>query len=271
MERKYTVGEVSRITGVSKDTLRFYDKIDLFKPKYVDLGNGYRYYTYDQFWRIDAITCLRRLNISIGKIKDILSSRNNDMVMELMKEHQKEALYLSEYYLHVAEDIDWYATQHAQIHEAGKGSDVQVRYLPERKVIYGANVEDAKAYHLKLQENCRAATEHHNSFRRKYGFVLDASWIKQDGFVKTAEYIEFFDDRINESVDPAYVMTLPFGKYACCVVNVVNDRTDFSVLKDWMEENKVTGKFVIADEIGLQLFEYLDYGYPCEVKVLLEY
>ncbi len=45
-----------------------------------------------------------------------------------MKEHQKEALYLSEYYLHVAEDIDWYATQHAQIHEAGKGSDVQVRY-----------------------------------------------------------------------------------------------------------------------------------------------
>ena len=55
------------------------------------------------------------------------------------------------------------------------------------------------------------------------------------------------------------------------MVNVVNDRTDFSVLKDWMEENKVTGKFVIADEIGLQLFEYLDYGYPCEVKVLLEY
>ena len=74
--------------------------------------------------------------------------------MELMKEHQKEALYLSEYYLHVAEDIDWYATQHAQIHEAGKGSDVQVRYLPERKVIYGANVEDAKAYPLKLQERC---------------------------------------------------------------------------------------------------------------------
>ncbi len=32
MERKYTV-EGSRITGVSKDTLRFYDKIDLFKPK----------------------------------------------------------------------------------------------------------------------------------------------------------------------------------------------------------------------------------------------
>lgn len=271
MERKYTVGEVSGITGVTRDTLRFYDKIDLFKPKYVDPQNGYRYYTYDQFWRIDAITCLRRLNISIGKIKDILSSRDNDMVVELMKDYQKEALYLSEYYQHVAEDIDWYAKQHAQIRHARNGSDVLVKYLPERRVIYGANSEDTRAYHLKLQENCRAAIEHHNSFRRKYGFVLDASRIVQDGFVKTAEYIEFFDDRINKSIDPSYVMTLPFGKYACCVMNVVNDRADFSVLRSWMEENGVTAKFVIADEIGLQLFEYLDCGYPCEVKVLLEY
>lgn len=48
-EKRYTIGEVSRITGVSKDTLRFYDKIDLFKPSFVDPQNGYRYYTYDQF------------------------------------------------------------------------------------------------------------------------------------------------------------------------------------------------------------------------------
>ena len=55
MERKYTVGEVSRITGVSKDTLRFYDKIDLFKPKYVDPGNGYRYYIHRKDQRCHVV------------------------------------------------------------------------------------------------------------------------------------------------------------------------------------------------------------------------
>lgn len=30
-EKKYLVGKVSRITGISKDTLRFYDKINLIR------------------------------------------------------------------------------------------------------------------------------------------------------------------------------------------------------------------------------------------------
>ncbi len=30
-EEYYQIGEVSRITGISKDTLRFYDKINLIR------------------------------------------------------------------------------------------------------------------------------------------------------------------------------------------------------------------------------------------------
>ena len=33
--KKYLLGEVSEITGIHKDTLRFYDKIGLLKPRYV--------------------------------------------------------------------------------------------------------------------------------------------------------------------------------------------------------------------------------------------
>ena len=61
-ERRYLIGEVSKIMGISKDTLRFWDKIGLLKPKYVDPENCYRYYTYDQFWSMDIIMCCRSLN-----------------------------------------------------------------------------------------------------------------------------------------------------------------------------------------------------------------
>ena len=53
-KKGYLVGEVSKITGISKQTLRFYDKIGLLKPKHVDSDNHYRYDTPDQFWRIDT-------------------------------------------------------------------------------------------------------------------------------------------------------------------------------------------------------------------------
>ncbi len=75
-ERKYLVDTVSKITGISKDTLRFGDKIGLLKPKCVDPNNNYRYYIYDQFWSIDIITFCRSLNIPIEKIRSIMESND---------------------------------------------------------------------------------------------------------------------------------------------------------------------------------------------------
>lgn len=110
-ERRYLIGEVSKITGISKDTLRFWDKIGLLKPKYVDPENSYRYYTYDQFWSMDIVMCCRSLNIPIDKIRTILASSSNDRVLELLLEQRKEAEQLSRYYKQVVEDISWYAGQ----------------------------------------------------------------------------------------------------------------------------------------------------------------
>lgn len=39
----YRIGEVSRVTGISKDTLHFYNKIGLLVPDYIDPDNQYRY------------------------------------------------------------------------------------------------------------------------------------------------------------------------------------------------------------------------------------
>lgn len=267
-EKRYTVGEVSKITGVSKDTLRFYDKIDLFKPSFVDENNGYRYYTYDQFWKIDIIVCCRKLNISTQKIREILSSEDNDIVVKLMKEHQKEALDLSNYFKHVAEDIEWYVKQHSQICQAELHSAVKVKKLPKKTVIYGKNTQDARAYHLKLQEICRDAIHHNDSIRRNYGFILDYNQISQNKFVKQGEYIELPESAL-AYVDTEYVVTLPEGYYACYMTHVVQDSADFTVLLQWLQEHKIKPQFVVADEVGLQLFEYLEHGYPCEVKVFL--
>lgn len=41
-EGYYRIGEVSKITGISKDTLHFYNKIGLVVPDYTDPENQYR-------------------------------------------------------------------------------------------------------------------------------------------------------------------------------------------------------------------------------------
>lgn len=268
-EKKYTIGEVSKITGISKDTLRFYDKIDLLKPKFVDSDNHYRYYTYDQFWSIDIISCCRSLNIPIEKIRNILSSNDNEKVLELFLEQKEEALRLSHYYQKVVEDIDWYSKKHEQIQNAYSKTSIEVKYFPERLVLYGKNSAETHAYHLKLQELCREAVNHKNTIRRNYGFVLDETLVSFNQFVKLGEYV-LFDDDILDQVNPKYLTLLPAGEYACCILKVKDGQADFSPLLNWIIGNDRKFSLVLADEIGIQLFEYQKKEYLCSVKILLE-
>ena len=57
----YRIGEVSRVTGISKDTLHFYNKIGLLAPDHIDPDNQYRYYSLRNLWQLDIITTCRKL------------------------------------------------------------------------------------------------------------------------------------------------------------------------------------------------------------------
>lgn len=109
MEHAYfRIGEVSQFTGVSKDTLHFYNKIGLLVPDYTDPDNQYRYYSLKNLWQLDIITTCRKLDIPLETIRKILSMKDNRQITKLLMEYRREAIRLSEYYRRVAEDILWY-------------------------------------------------------------------------------------------------------------------------------------------------------------------
>lgn len=47
MERYFSISEMASIHGVSRQTLIYYDKIELFQPVHID-ENGYRFYAAEQ-------------------------------------------------------------------------------------------------------------------------------------------------------------------------------------------------------------------------------
>ncbi len=74
MKEKYTIGETAVLLGVSTQTLRYYDKIGLLPPKYIDEETGYRFYSYNQFHYIDKIKYLQGFGLSLEEIKVIIKS-----------------------------------------------------------------------------------------------------------------------------------------------------------------------------------------------------
>lgn len=87
--KKYTIGQMSKLHRISIDTLRFYDKINLFKPKFVNNESHYRYYTADQFLKLERIKYFRKLNFSIDEIKEVIDFNNVELLKDKLSEGKK--------------------------------------------------------------------------------------------------------------------------------------------------------------------------------------
>lgn len=82
---EYTVSKLARLSGVSARTLRYYDEIDLLKPKRVNT-NGYRIYGADEVDLLQQILFYRELDLSLDEIKELLDANNFD-VKEALRSH----------------------------------------------------------------------------------------------------------------------------------------------------------------------------------------
>lgn len=83
----FNISETSKITGLSIDTLRYYDKIGLIESK-KNPNNRYRYYTIGDISIINHIKNLRDLDLSISDIKLLLHS-DTEVQQQILQEHHK--------------------------------------------------------------------------------------------------------------------------------------------------------------------------------------
>jgi effector-binding domain-containing protein len=98
------IGDFSKLSFVTIQALRHYDDIGLLKPKKIDQFTGYRYYTADQLVRINYISALKGLGLSLDdiklvlqdaagydQIKNILTLKRSDLLQRLADEQNKLA------------------------------------------------------------------------------------------------------------------------------------------------------------------------------------
>ncbi len=77
MNEYLSIGKVSKLKNVSIKSLRYYDKIGILKPAFVNTETNYRYYTKEQLYLLDAITLCIKLGIPL---KDLNHYVNNDSI-----------------------------------------------------------------------------------------------------------------------------------------------------------------------------------------------
>jgi DNA-binding transcriptional MerR regulator len=73
-----SIGRFARLTGLTPKALRHYDAEGVFTPSYVDPATGYRYYAQAQLAEGRLIRRLRRLDLPLQVIADLLALHRDD-------------------------------------------------------------------------------------------------------------------------------------------------------------------------------------------------
>ena len=88
----FTIGEFSRIAGMSVKTLRFYHEEGLLVPASVDPRSNYRYYDERNLEAAGLISWLRGLEFSVNEIRDLLQQVQHDGDLLTALERQKSVI-----------------------------------------------------------------------------------------------------------------------------------------------------------------------------------
>ena len=82
------IGRFSKMTRLSVKALRHYDELGLLVPAVVDPSSAYRYYTYRQANRAEAIRVLRSLDMPLEDVREALAADDPLVAAKVLDRHR---------------------------------------------------------------------------------------------------------------------------------------------------------------------------------------
>lgn len=207
MEKNYlSIGVLSKLTGVHIKSLRYYEKIGVLKPVYVNPESNYRYYSYQQIAVVMAIRLCVVLDIPLKDFHHYMDdeSINYENLLQDGKSLIEEKLQGMQKAL---ENLDL-AIAETQLTEQQKPGELYVRHLYEKNVLTSKLEAD---YNLLDSSSIIALFEKAEKMGMETGYEIGYFSEYLDG--KHQNYI-FLEVEADASEHPDMVH-FPAGEYVC--------------------------------------------------------
>ena len=245
MKDYYKIGEISKIYGIGRDSLMYYEDIGILKP-FRD-KNGYRMYKLSDIWRLNLIKELRSLNFPMKKIKEYLDDRNIESTKEILN---KEIILIDEkieelfsYKKNIMKRLDTisYELRNLNLYE------IDLVYINKRKALeLNANITKDEEFDFLIQ---KLQKDYENRFtilgNNNIGSSFCLDKIKKGIYNEFKSVFCFLEDEeeiYNIIFDEGYYLTLTYrGEYK-------NNKQHINKMFKYIEEK---GYKVISDPIEI--------------------
>ncbi|WP_256860376.1 MerR family transcriptional regulator [Bacillus sonorensis] len=223
MKEYFSIGETARLNHISIQTLRYYDKIGIFKPQCTDRDNGYRYYHVKQFFYLDIIKYLKSIKTPLEEIKRMISYTCTPELMQTFLEEQESVIEREMERLERARQL--LQRRKNQLHE-----QLEIRTKKEEGLVYVRHIEgqtilkaatpqvnphnQSDWYYRKLAE---VLEERGDMVDNYYGLIYDLKPYKNSGDIYcNSVYTTIYDGvKIDTDEQNIGIDTIPSGEYVC--------------------------------------------------------
>ena len=243
MNTRFSIGEMSKLFGISIKTLRYYDDIGLFKPAEVNPETGYRYYTYEQFEQLNTIGYLKYLGVSLKEIRNHLATRGLDNYYRLL---MKERSIVSEKIAaleRIALRLDSQMAELMEVKEMEDKGAPRIRTLEARRILKLAEpIRSNFELELALRKMQAYSTRALPLVSGRVGLTLSKEALKNGAF----SHFNGIFIILEEGIDSELQSVIPEGDYVT-IEYCGNDHKAspdyYKVLLDYIEKEdlEVTG------------------------------
>lgn len=267
----FTIGEIAILFDINKKTLRYYDEIDLFKPSYIDEKNNYRYYTTNQFEKLNTITYLKSMGIALSKIKSHLDNRSINNTLNLF-EIQEEAIKKKIEELEIIQNkVKGRISKIKDSIDYEKINKIIESDIEERSIVLlKEEVKTNKDLEISIRKLENKANKKSSIFLGEVGVSISKDKLKNKLF---KDYDSTFIFVENKKYSKEISKILPKGKYICLRFNGLHDDSDiyYERILKYIEENNYE---ILEDSIEITL---VDSGlttnsseYVTEIQILVK-
>lgn len=112
---RYKISEFAELTGLSKETLRYYAEVKLLEPAFIDPTNNYRYYDDGSYFIALLLVKLRRFGFTIQEMIGVMIDQSFAHLEELLLQKKtKIEMQIEDLRLQVDEIDDFLASGKAE-------------------------------------------------------------------------------------------------------------------------------------------------------------
>lgn len=241
---------MAELNRVTVETLRYYDRIDLLKPCYVDAATGYRYYNINQSAKLDMIRYMQSLEMPLQTIHNLFLEADEQDIQKMLIHQQtlirKRIQELKRMRRANARAIKNY-DRYFEIRDFGK---VQVEREANREIfVYdcGTNVYsnnfDSFEYTLRKLKVHVALNHLPMHYFCNIGTITRQNRLDFHN-LQSSELFLFVNDDFNVTEN---VEVLPSGTYCCIYFNNYYDEFEYALkMEEYINRNgyRITGDYV---------------------------